>query len=75
MAAGYRFKNPKLLLEARTHPSALHPPVPSYQRLEWVGDAVIELVTRTWLYHVFPFLSVHFLSSLKVCFFLFHPLE
>eukprot|EP00009_Paramoeba_aestuarina_P011425 CAMPEP_0201541118 /NCGR_PEP_ID=MMETSP0161_2-20130828/71308_1 /ASSEMBLY_ACC=CAM_ASM_000251 /TAXON_ID=180227 /ORGANISM="Neoparamoeba aestuarina, Strain SoJaBio B1-5/56/2" /LENGTH=308 /DNA_ID=CAMNT_0047948631 /DNA_START=30 /DNA_END=953 /DNA_ORIENTATION=+ len=64
-AVGYKFKNPKLLLEARTHPSALHPPVPSYQRLEWVGDAVVELVTRTWLFHVFPFLSVHSLSSLK----------
>jgi len=30
-----------------------------------VGDAVVELVTRTWLFHVFPFLSVHSLSSLK----------
>ena len=34
----YRFKNPTLLLEAITHPSLTSVVVPSYNRLEFLGD-------------------------------------
>ena len=34
-----KFRNKEILLEATTHPSKIHSKVPSYQRLEWVGDA------------------------------------
>ena len=33
------FKCKEILIEAMTHPSKIHSNVPSYQRLEWVGDA------------------------------------
>ena len=45
---GYRFKDQKLLVTALTHPSSggdHH--VPHYQRLEFLGDAVLELVSST----------------------------
>ena len=45
-----RLSNPQLIVEATTHQSCLHKPVPSYQRLEWVGDAVLCLAIREWLY-------------------------
>lgn len=34
----YRFKNPMLLLEAITHPSLTTADIPSYNRLEFLGD-------------------------------------
>ena len=44
------FDRPKLVSEAFTHPSAMDASVPSYQRLEWIGDAVLCLCAREWLY-------------------------
>lgn len=44
------FDHPKLISEAFTHPSAIDASVPSYQRLEWIGDAVLCLYTREWLF-------------------------
>ena len=44
------FCRPKLVLEAFTHPSAIDAIVPSYQRLEWIGDAVLCLCAREWLF-------------------------
>jgi dsRNA-specific ribonuclease len=49
---GYNdFKRLELIEEARTHPSALLTEVPSYQRLEWIGDAVLCMAIRTWIYY------------------------
>lgn len=42
-ALGYRFKNPQLLFQALTHPSC-HSSGGSYQRLEYLGDAVLDLM-------------------------------
>lgn len=53
-----RFQSPQLLVEATTHQSCLHKPVPSYQRLEWIGDAVLCLAIRNWLFCSFPRLTV-----------------
>ena len=54
---GYRFTEPELLRRALTHPSFAHEqptPVSSYERLEFLGDAVLEIVVTTFLYHRFP---------------------
>ena len=52
------FKHPELLEEALTHPSCIHEDVPCYQRLEWVGDAVLCLFARNWIFHQYPDLKV-----------------
>ena len=52
---GYTFKNSRLLETALTHPSSggdHH--VPHYQRLEFLGDAVLELAISRYLYFEFP---------------------
>jgi dsRNA-specific ribonuclease len=49
--SGYEgFRCPQLLEEAFTHPSAIRTTVSSYQRLEWIGDAVVCLCVREWLF-------------------------
>ena len=54
MCTGHqKFSRPRLLDEAFTHPSATDTSVPSYQRLEWIGDAVLCLCVREWLYGTF----------------------
>ena len=52
------FKWPELIEEALTHPSCLHEQVPSYQNLEWIGDAVLCLFARHWIYDQYPNLNV-----------------
>ena len=54
---GYRFTNRELLRQAVTHPSyrAEHPDADNdNQRLEFLGDAVLGLLTAEWLYARFP---------------------
>ena len=48
---GHRFERPELLVTALTHPSyAQEHRAEHYQRLEFLGDAVLELVSSAWLY-------------------------
>ncbi len=52
---GYTFKDKKLLETALTHPSyGGDHHVPHYQRLEFLGDAVLELAISRHLYFEFP---------------------
>ncbi|KAG8885792.1 Dicer-like protein 1 [Tulasnella sp. 331] len=51
---GYRFNNPWLLVEALTHPSFQSERTSSYQRLEFLGDAVVDLFFMQHLYQQFP---------------------
>lgn len=53
---GYQFKNPSLLATALTHRSCLNEPdvKESNERLEFLGDAVLELVITNFLYHQRP---------------------
>lgn len=55
---GVNFKNPDLLKEAVTHRSYLNEkpswPVPHNERLEYLGDAVLELAISEMLYKKFP---------------------
>src|SRR5438105_13636980 len=53
---GYRFREPGLLQLALTHPSVAHEqgvPVQTNQRLEFLGDAVLQLVLTRELYEKF----------------------
>jgi hypothetical protein len=40
---GYKFKNRRLLMQAFTHASMVNTNSPCYQRLEFLGDAVLEV--------------------------------
>ncbi|KAI8999078.1 hypothetical protein BD414DRAFT_527097 [Trametes punicea] len=51
---GYRFKHGQLLLEAVSHPSFGSTDCSSYQRLEFLGDALIDMVVTEYLYKKFP---------------------
>ena len=54
---GYTFRDEGLLRLALTHPSVAHEggaPVPHNQRLEFLGDAVLQLVLTRELYEKFP---------------------
>ncbi|MDF1824677.1 MAG: ribonuclease III [Verrucomicrobiales bacterium] len=65
---GYRFKNSVLLKEALTHPSlAYETKKPRFdnQRLEYLGDAVIQLILTNELFHLFPKFSEGKLTKLR----------
>jgi ribonuclease-3 len=54
---GYRFQHPELLEQALTHPSFGHEhrqEYPDNQRLEYLGDAVLQLAVTERLYLLFP---------------------
>lgn len=55
---GYTFKNSKLLEQALTHRSYLneHPdwPIGNNERLEFLGDAVLELIVTDYLFENYP---------------------
>jgi ribonuclease-3 len=60
-ALGSKFRNPELLQQALVHRSFLNEqggqPSDSYERLEYLGDAVLELTVSTELYRRFPLIS------------------
>lgn len=68
---GYRFKEPQLLREAMTHSSLAHErtigPYLDYERLEYLGDAVLELVTSDYLYHEYPNMTEGELTKTRAC--------
>jgi ribonuclease-3 len=54
---GYMFRDPELLRLALTHPSVAHEqgvPMQTNQRLEYLGDAVLQLALTRELYEKFP---------------------
>jgi ribonuclease-3 len=51
---GYRFRQPELLRASLTHTSGADTRLASNERLEFLGDAVLGLVTCEQLYHRFP---------------------
>lgn len=54
---GYKFRNPLLLAEALTHPSLAYESQKAQfdnQRLEFLGDAVLQLVLTEHLFRKFP---------------------
>jgi ribonuclease-3 len=53
-AIGYKFHKPELLRSALTHTSGANTRLASFERLEFLGDAVLGLVCVEQLYHRFP---------------------
>jgi ribonuclease III len=65
---GYKFRNSLLLGEALTHPSLAYEtqrPHFDNQRLEFLGDAVIQLLLTELLYQLFPAFSEGKLTKLR----------
>ena len=66
---GYDFKNEKLLLQALSHSSYTNEvkmrKEESNERLEFLGDAVLELVTSDYVYHAHEDLSEGDLTKLR----------
>ncbi|CAF0719874.1 unnamed protein product [Adineta steineri] len=56
VTCGYTFKNIRLLEEALTHDSnrVNDNSLPTYQRLEFLGDSVLNLVVSEYLFHNYP---------------------
>lgn len=65
---GYKFRNSLLLAEALTHPSLSFERKTFHfdnQRLEFLGDAVLQLITTHHLYRLFPAFSEGQLTKLR----------
>lgn len=68
-AIGYRFKDVSLLKHALTHPSYSNesgePKEASNQRLEFLGDAVLELISSVFLFHRRPILQEGVMTKVR----------
>ncbi len=62
---GYIFSNPKLLKTALTHRSITEKNYLSYERLEFLGDAVLELVVSEFLFKKYPKKTEGFLTKTR----------
>lgn len=64
----YRFRYPRLLYSAFMHPSMpfMHEKVPNYQRLEFLGDALLDMASITYLFHKYPDKDPHWLTEHKM---------
>ncbi|MGD9896120.1 MAG: ribonuclease III [Candidatus Methylacidiphilaceae bacterium] len=66
----HEFRNPELLREAITHPSCTaerSAEGPSYQRLEFLGDAVLQLAITDCLHALFPRHKEGPLTKMRAC--------
>nr|GMD74462.1 endoribonuclease Dicer homolog 2-like [Ipomoea batatas] len=61
----YTFRDPSLLVEALTHGSYIPHGTQSYQRLEFLGDAVLDYAVTRHFYDQFPGLSPGCLTDLR----------
>ncbi len=67
-ALGYTFRNKELVIQAFTHSSFLNEcrlPLVSNERLEYLGDSVLNLFTASFLFDEFPSLEEGMLSEHK----------
>ncbi len=60
---GYRFENKQLIIEALTHKSYKKPY--NNERLEFLGDAVLDLIVGEYLYEMFPDKNEGVLSKIR----------
>ncbi|KAL9599469.1 MAG: hypothetical protein Q9219_003808 [cf. Caloplaca sp. 3 TL-2023] len=64
---GYRFKYPRLLMSAFLHPSLPSAGgIPSYQRLEFLGDSLLDMVCVNFLFHRHPDRDPQWLTEHKM---------
>src|SRR5436190_14656448 len=64
-AIGYQFRQPELLRASLTHASGALTRVASNERLEFLGDSVLGLVTCEQLFHRFPEFQEGDLTKIK----------
>ncbi|XP_017241588.1 dicer-like protein 4 isoform X3 [Daucus carota subsp. sativus] len=62
---GYQFNNKGLLVQAFVHPSYTYHSGGCYQRLEFLGDAVLDYLITSYLYSVYPNLKPGQLTDLR----------
>ncbi|KAK1395919.1 hypothetical protein POM88_005782 [Heracleum sosnowskyi] len=62
---GYQFNNKGLLVQAFVHPSYSYHSGGCYQRLEFLGDAVLDYLVTSYLYSVYPKLKPGQLTDLR----------
>lgn len=64
---GYHFKYPRLLMSAFTHPSYPNSGgIPCYQRLEFLGDSLLDMVCVNFLFHRHPDRDPQWLTEHKM---------
>ncbi|KAI0458634.1 hypothetical protein F5B21DRAFT_528373 [Xylaria acuta] len=65
---GYKFKYPRLLRSAFTHPSygSIYEGIPNYQRLEFLGDALLDMACVYYLFQKFPGADPQWLTEHKM---------
>ncbi|KAI7089846.1 dicer-like protein 1 [Hortaea werneckii] len=64
----YHFNYPRLLRSAFLHPSmpSMYEKVPNYQRLEFLGDALLDIASIVWLFYRFPDKDPQWLTEHKM---------
>ncbi|KAM0549771.1 hypothetical protein ACHAPJ_009210 [Fusarium lateritium] len=65
-ATGYLFQSPPLAQSAFKHPSWPYESVPNYQRLEFLGDALLDMAIVDYLYRQFPHADPQWLTEHKM---------
>lgn len=65
---GYRFNHPQLLRCAFHHPTypSSYENLPSYQRLEFLGDALLDMACVDYIFHRFPGADPQWLTEHKM---------
>ncbi|OTB08273.1 hypothetical protein M426DRAFT_71360 [Hypoxylon sp. CI-4A] len=65
---GYKFNYPRLLRSAFMHPSygTIYERIPNYQRLEFLGDSLLDMVCVDFLFHRYPGADPQWLTEHKM---------
>lgn len=63
---GYRFKSAPLLRSSFKHPSYPYDSIPNYQRLEFLGDALLDMAIVDYLFKQFPDADPQWLTEHKM---------
>lgn len=62
----YHFKYPRLVRSAMTHASDMNSKIPDYQRLEFLGDAVLDMVSISWMFNKYEDKNPQWLTEHKM---------
>lgn len=63
---GHKFKLPALARSACKHPSWMYDKVPSYQQLEFLGDALLDMTVVEYLFRNYPSADPQWLTEHKM---------